>query len=88
MKTATKLQVSSKMKSFNFNFETQGSDRLYILWDNISNEEGQTIYPEGDEIQDFIDTLGENFDEFNEIETDHSVASHFGYQNCIIYGND
>jgi hypothetical protein len=76
------------MKSFNFYYATQSDDRLYILWDNIHNVDGQTIFPEDEQIQEFIDTLGVEFEEFVKIESDYSVASYFGYNNCIIYGNN
>jgi hypothetical protein len=76
------------MKRFDFNFETQSSDRIYILWDNIRNEKENIIYPEPDEIQDFLESLGNHVYDFQMIENDKSVASYYGYDNCIIYGNE
>lgn len=74
---------------FNFSYETQEDNRLYILWDNQFDNEGTQLFPENEEIQEFIETLdNELFLSFDEMEMDKGVASHFGYDNCQIFGID
>lgn len=74
---------------FNFSYETQEDDRLYILWDNQFDNDGFQLFPENDEITDFIESLNnEEFLSFDEMEMDKGVASHFGYDNCQIFGID
>ena len=77
-----------KTLDFNFSYETQENDRLYILWDDVRDEDGQMVYPEDEQIQEFIDSLDEDFEDFYQMESDGGVASHFNYDNCIIYGNE
>ena len=70
----------------NLTHEVHGTDRLYILWDNVRGEDGQ-ILDSYEEVQDYIDQVLEDSD-FSIMENDYAVASHYGYDNCIITGKD
>ena len=73
------------MKNSAFYHETKGNDRLYILWNDQHDENGQIEYPEN-EVEEYVISLGVEFEDFVQIESDYAVASHYGYDNCIIYG--
>jgi len=72
--------------NFNFNYETQNNNRLYILWDDNNKDE----YPTDEEITEFINSISNNdeFMNFDTMEIDKGVASHFGFDNCQIFGID
>lgn len=72
--------------SNNLTHETKGNDRIYILWDNIYDIDGQII-DQSSEIYDYANTILSDSN-MQIMEEDPSVASYFGYDNCLICGLD
>lgn len=70
----------------NLTHEKYGTDRIYILWDNVKDKDGN-ILDSSEEVQSYIDEILEDSC-FQVMENDDSVASYYGYDNCIITGID